>query len=373
MAVYSSTADTDAASDALPSRRSRVLASVLGPLVGFGVVGQQRRVRAVRADAGTKVAMITGASSGIGKAAALELARSGIFSTVVLAGRNSEKHAQAVQDIQSAAGSGPVADLKYIPLDLSSLASVRSCVSTFQELKLPLHALVNNGGVMALPDRQVTVDGYEYQFQVDYLSHFLLTGLLLPRLEASGTPNDPSRVLSVSSSAHFVRSPLALGDTSDLNSSGADDSHQYFPWTAYGQAKLAQVEHTYELARRLKDKYGEASPVVAHVLHPGIVDTDIGRYLAQGLKMPKLPFVKSPTDGAKAVVYLATSTDAAVVKESGKYWGEEAKEALSLGRGANPAPWSNQMAVAGTDSYDQAAWARLWSASEQLVAAKVVV
>lgn len=349
--------------------RRNVPLAFLGALVGLQHGSRQARATS-RGNQNGKVVLITGASSGIGKAAALELAQSGCYGTVVLAGRNEAKHEKVIKDLQKLAGDKLRADFRYLSLDLASLQTVRTCVKAFESLGLPLHALVNNGGIMAVPQRQVTEDGFELQFEVDYLSHFLLTALLLPRLEASGTSEDPARVISVSSAAHFVKSPLAFGDTSDLNSGGADDAHNYYPWTAYGQAKLAQVEFTYELCKRLTAKYGSQSPVVAHVLHPGLVDTDISRYL--GGKMPPLPGIKSPAGGAETLVFLATSQDPAVVKTSGRYW-EDSKIALSLGRGSNPAPWSPEMAVPGTDSYNETYWSRLWKASENLVGMQVQV
>lgn len=348
-----------------------------GGLVTGATLGVDKRLRRANAagllSRGGKVALITGASSGIGKAAALALATSGKYGTVVLAGRDAVKHDKAIDEIKAQAGTGLAAELKFLNLDLGSLASVRSCVAEFESLQLPLHTLVNNAAVMALPQRQTTVDGYEYQFEVNYLSHFLLTALLIPRLEASGSAQDPARIISVSSAAHFVKSPLGFGDTSDLNSSGADAAHGYYPWTAYGQSKLAQVEFTYELARRLRERFGNAPPVVTHVVDPGIVKTDLDRYL--DMKIPQLPGVAPPSQGAKTVVFLASSSDPAVVGESGRYWqnSEPPKPSLSLGRGDNPAPWSPETAVAGTDSYNEASWKRLWDASEQLVGAKVQI
>lgn len=243
--------------------------------VAFLVAMSLSRVgRAGRATAKTgKVALITGASTGIGKATVAELAQSGQYSTIFLAGHNESKTRRAVEDLKAVSSK-----LEYLPLELASLDSVQEAAKTFQDMQLPLHTLICNAAVMALPERKVTQDGYEFQFEVNYLSHFLLVNLLLPQLAAAGTPEDPARtfgalgemvklvnyrlpfyhpfpqfklgdteshrpwrIISVSSSAHFVRSPLAFGDTSGLNLEDSDGTYAYFPWTAYGQSKLAQA------------------------------------------------------------------------------------------------------------------------------------
>eukprot|EP00435_Cladocopium_sp_Y103_P044671 s1525_g12.t1 len=146
--------------------------------------------KAGRATAKTtgKIALITGASTGIGKATAAELARSGQYSYIFLAGHNEAKTRKALEDLKG----GP-AKLEYLPLELASLQSVRQAAKSFQDMDLPLHTLICNAAVMALPERQVTKDGYEFQFEVNYLSHFLLVNLLLPQLTAAGTQEDPSR------------------------------------------------------------------------------------------------------------------------------------------------------------------------------------
>eukprot|EP00929_Paragymnodinium_shiwhaense_P085654 TRINITY_DN46078_c0_g1_i2.p1 TRINITY_DN46078_c0_g1~~TRINITY_DN46078_c0_g1_i2.p1 ORF type:complete len:243 (-),score=52.78 TRINITY_DN46078_c0_g1_i2:139-867(-) len=229
-------------------------------------------------------------------------------------------------------------------------------------MKLPLHTLICNAAVMALPERKTTEDGYELQLEVNYLSHFLLVNLLLPTLTASGSGDDPARIISVSSSAHFVRSPLAYGDVGDLNLAGADGTtYAYYPWTAYGQSKLAQVMFTYELARRLK---ATGAPVTANVLDPGFVDTELQRYLPQAAPGGAMKLLaKTPQQGAETPVLLATSS--AGSENSGLYWSER-KPALSLGRGASPMPISKELAVEGTTSYDSAAWRSLWDASVKL-------
>jgi len=312
-----------------------------------------------------KVAVVTGANTGIGKATAAGLARSGQYGLIFLAGHNEEKTKIAIDQLtrdlpKPANGAEPV-KFEFLPLELSSLDSVRSAAKAFQAKQLPLHTLVCNAAVMALPERKTTSDGYEFQFEVNYLSHFLLTNLLLPQLTASGTSDDPARVISVSSGAHFVRSPLAFGDVSDLNLAGGEgDAHAYYPWTAYGQSKLAQVMFTYELTRRLG---AQNTPVVANVLDPGFVDTELQRYLPAQAPAPAMKFIaKTAEAGASTPVLLAT-TDAGRTK--GGFW-IDGKEARSLGRGSSPFPLNPELAVPGSTSYDESAWKALWAESAKL-------
>lgn len=348
-----------------PQRRA-LAAALLGLACGAGGLGRRRRARAAGPGrSGGKVAVITGASTGIGKATALELARCGQYGRVFLAGHNEDKTRAAMADIKQQlgepSGSEAVA-LDFLPLELSSLASVREAAKRFQETGLPLHTLICNAAVMALPERRVTEDGYEFQFEVNYLGHFLLVNLLLPQLQAAGSPGDPARVISVSSSAHFVKSPLAFGDVTDLNLAGPDgDKYAYYPWTAYGQSKLAQVMFTYELARRCEQR---GLPIAANVLDPGFVDTELQRNLPQQAPSIVTKFLaKTPQRGAETPVLLATS-DAG--RTSGGYWADS-KPADSLGRGTSPLPISQDLAVEGTTSYESRVWGQLWERSARFV------
>ncbi|CAE7516861.1 unnamed protein product [Symbiodinium sp. CCMP2592] len=327
-----------------------------------------------------KVALITGASTGIGRATAQELCRSSSYSTVFLAGHNESKTKATIDEI------GSPSKLEYLPLELSSFQSVRQAAKQFQDTGLPLHTLVCNAAVMALPQRHVSVDGNELQLEVNYLSHFLLVNLLIPELSKAGTDDDPARtdelehegimcrcipnllcvpvdtrIINVSSSAHFVRSPLAFGDMADLNLSARDgDRYAYYPWTAYGQSKLAQVMFTYELAKRLR---AQRLPIVANALDPGIVDTELQRYLPTKAPAALMKLAKTPERGAETSVLLAT---AEAGLSSGGYW-VDGQLSESLGRGKSPMPMNSELAVEGTTSYDEGAWRALWRCSSELV------
>jgi NAD(P)-dependent dehydrogenase (short-subunit alcohol dehydrogenase family) len=274
-----------------------------------------------------KTILITGATNGIGKVAALELAKMG--PTVVLVGRNPAKVAETVGEIKEKSRN-PLVD--GLVADLSSLSDVRRIVAEFRQKYPQLHVLVNNaGGVFA--SRQVSVDGYELTFALNHLAYFLLTNLLLDRLKASS----PARIVNVSSDLH-ARGEI---DFDDLQL-----EQHYVPGglRAYSQSKLANMLFTYELARRLA-----GTGVTANVLHPGVVATGLGEnnrgLLRLGMQLFHL-FALTPQQGADTIVYLASSPEVAGV--TGKYW-EKRKQLQS-----SPA------------SYNEATQKRLWEVSAQL-------
>jgi NAD(P)-dependent dehydrogenase (short-subunit alcohol dehydrogenase family) len=273
-----------------------------------------------------KVALVTGATSGIGKATALELARMG--ATTVLVARDAQKGATTLAEIKAATGNPRV---ELLLADLSAQASIRKLAEDFKHAHEHLHVLVNNAGGF-YGQRMLTADGLETTFAINHLAYFLLTSLLLDTLKRSA----PARIVNVSSNAQsFGRMRF-----DDLQGEGRYDAQ-----AAYSQSKLANVMFTYELARRL-----QGTGVTVNALHPGVVRTNFGRQqttVLMGLVVRLfVPFMRSPEKGAETVVYLATSPD--VEGLTGQYFSD--KKAIR----------SSQQ------SYDEAACLRLWQISEQL-------
>lgn len=246
-----------------------------------------------------KVCMVTGATSGIGKATALELARMG--ATVVIVGRDRAKGEAAQSEIKMKSKNEAV-DL--LLADLSSQELIRQLAENFRQKYTQLHVLINNAGVVMLTRRE-TVDGLEMTFAVNQLAPFLLTNLLLDVLKASA----PARIVNVSSGSH----ESASIDMDDLQS-----KKRYKFMGAYGQSKLALVLFTYELARRL-----QGTGVTANCLHPGFVATNIGQSGVGSVGRAVVKFIFSslgisPEEGAKTSIYLASSPDVEGV--TGKYF-----------------------------------------------------
>jgi retinol dehydrogenase-14 len=274
-----------------------------------------------------KTVLITGGTSGIGKATAMGLAALG--ARVAITGRDPERAEAAAVVIRGATGNPGV---DGFGADLSSQAEVRRLAAAILDTYPRLDVLVNNvGGSWAT--RHVTADGLEQTFAVNHLAAFLLTNLLLDRLKASA----PARVVTVSSNAQ-ARGQI---DFEDLQGERNYSEHR-----AYPQSKLASVMFTYELARRLA-----GTGVTATVLHPGVVSTGFGA--EDPSRIFKLivplyrPFMKTPRQGAATSIYLASSP--AVDGVTGQYFA-----------GRKPKP-SNKA------SYDLAAATRLWQVSARLV------
>ena len=237
-----------------------------------------------------RTAVVTGANSGLGLAAARALAAAG--AQVVLACRNTEKGEEAAKAIRSRA---PGASVVVEPLDLASLDSVRACAERLVSGCESLDLLINNAGVMAPRGRRRTVDGFELQFGTNHLGHFALTGLLLPRLQG----RKGARVVTVSSTAHRF---------GWLRFDDLQCEHRYGRWRAYGQSKLANVLFARELDRRLR---AAGSPVASLAAHPGYAATNLqsaappafdravfavsNRLLAQSAEMGALPELYAAT------------------------------------------------------------------------------
>lgn len=242
-----------------------------------------------------KRVLITGGNSGIGIVAATELARQG--AEIILACRDSAKTSAALEQINAVA-TAPAVNL---PVDLASLASVRSLAAEVTNRYDRLDVLINNAGLFP-PKQKLTEDGFEMQIGVNHLAHFLLTNLLLDLLKASA----PARIISVSSMLH------KKGRIDFDSFKGVD---KYNAQAAYGQSKLANVLFALELAQRLA-----GTGVTSNVLHPGAVATDIVRdtpWLVR--KIIGLMFI-APEKGAKTTIMLAS--DPALEDTTGKYYNQ---------------------------------------------------
>ncbi len=273
-----------------------------------------------------KICLITGATSGIGKVTALELARMG--ATVVVAGRSPQRCADTVAHIQTVTGNPAVESLVA---DLSSQAEIHRLASEFKQRFPRLDVLVNNAGAFFMK-RETTVDGIEMTWALNHLSYFLLTHLLLDILKNSA----PARIINVASDAH---------QGGQINFQDLQGSRRYQGFSAYAQSKLANIMFTYELARRL-----EGSGVTANTLHPGFVATDFAKNnslpVRLGMSLMHL-FALKPEEGVQSSIYLAASHEVEGV--TGKYYIKCRPVASSPG------------------SYDLEAARRLWEISEKMV------
>jgi retinol dehydrogenase 12 len=244
-----------------------------------------------------KTILITGASSGIGKETARNLA--GMGGKVIVVGRNPQKTDSAAEEIRRATGSEKVEGLAA---DLSSQAEIRRLAEEVKRRYDRLDVLINNAGAIFMK-REASVDGLEMTFALNHLSYFLLTHLLLDLLQAS----KPARIINVSSEAHRG---------ARLNFNDLQNEHGYTSWKAYGQSKLANIYFTSGLTALL---HGDG--VTANAVHPGFVATNFGRSNG-GLFSPLFKLFQvaalTPEEGAQTSVYLASSAEVAGV--SGKYF-----------------------------------------------------
>jgi NAD(P)-dependent dehydrogenase (short-subunit alcohol dehydrogenase family) len=288
---------------------------------------------------GGKTAVITGATGGLGYETALALAGAG--ATVVLTGRSDAKGRAALEWIRA---QFPKASISYETLDLASLASVADFAARFAAAHTSLDLLINNAGVMALPQRQTTADGFEMQIGTNYLSHYALTARLLPLLRRGHQP----RVVNLSSLAH--RSGAIHFD--DLQS-----ARSHSPWKAYCQSKLAMLIFALELQRR-SDAAGWG--LLSNAAHPGYARTDLipngpgARGLLWQVSKSLQPFMShSAAAGALPTLFAATSLAA---KAAG-YYGPNGFYELK----GPPAP-----AKIMPQAKDKAVAARLWDVSAAL-------
>ncbi len=285
-------------------------------------------------DQSGRVAIVTGANTGLGLETARALAARGV--SVTLAVRNLDRGKAAMDDIR---GDAPGAALELQELDLASLASIRDAASEIKRRLGRIDLLINNAGVMYTP-RQKTADGFEMQFGTNHLGHFAWTGLLLELLlEVEG-----SRIVTVSSVGHRIRSRI---DFDDLQS-----EQRYSRVAAYGRSKLANLLFTYALQQRLETANTES---VALTAHPGGSDTELGRHMPGGRLLQPLTRLMAQSAEMGALPTLRAATDPAA--EGGQYYGPDG---FMESRG-------HPVVVESSDrSHELETQQRLWAVSEEL-------
>ncbi|SDE41612.1 SDR family NAD(P)-dependent oxidoreductase [Auraticoccus monumenti] len=277
-----------------------------------------------------RVAVVTGANTGLGFETARMLAERG--ATVVLAVRDVGKGERAAARIEG--------EVAVQELDLTSLDSIRSAAADLRAAHPRIDLLVNNAGVM-FPPRQTTADGFELQLGTNHLGHFALTGLLLDRL----LPVPGSRVVTVSSTGHRIRAGIHFEDLQWERS--------YSRVAAYGQSKLANLMFTYELQRRLAPR----GTTIAVAAHPGLSNTELTRSTPRALRVPVAWLTPLLTQEAEmgALPTLRAATDPAV--SGGQYYGPGGRGEV---RGYP------RLVGSSAGSHDQSAQQRLWRISEEL-------
>ena len=291
-------------------------------------------------DQSGKLAVVTGATGGLGLETALDLAGAG--AEVILVGRNPAKGRDALSLIK---GRHRNAVVRFEQVDLADLASVKAFADRMLAEGRPIDLLINNAGVMALPKRQTTADGFEMQFGTNYLSHFALTARLLPLLTAA-----KARVVQLSSMAH--RGGRIRLD--DLNY-----EHGYKPWPVYQQSKLAMLMFAIELDRRSAANGWGLTSVAAH---PGFARTDLiangpavdgGALLAWGTGVLSLFLSHSAADGALPTLMAATLPGVT----GGQYFGPQGFQEMK----GPPGPGKIE-----PQALDAGVAARVWAESERL-------
>jgi NAD(P)-dependent dehydrogenase (short-subunit alcohol dehydrogenase family) len=300
-------------------------------------------------DQSGRIAVITGATSGLGLETARVLAQHG--ATVVLAARDQARNAAATDRIRAAQSTGPgqggavkTGTVETAELDLASLESVRKVAADLAARFPRLDLLINNAGVM-MPPYSLTKDGFELQFGTNHLGHFALTGLLLSSLLAQ----PGSRVVTVSSNAHR---------SGRLNFADLQSARHYQRMAAYGRSKLANLMFTYELQRRLS---AARAQTIALAAHPGTARTELARHLpgfAQASMSSRFHAVNSwwVQDGSMgALPTLRAATDPDAI--GGTYYGPDGPLQLT----GYPV-----VVTSSTRSQNKEAQRRLWAESEQL-------
>jgi NAD(P)-dependent dehydrogenase (short-subunit alcohol dehydrogenase family) len=291
---------------------------------------------------GTTV-LVTGGNSGLGYETVLQLARKG--ARVLVAARDRARGTAALARL---AAEAPGSQAELAQIDLADLTSVERFAEGFLAGGQELDVLINNAGVMAIPHREITAQGYERQFGTNHLGHFALTGRLLPVLAR----RPGRRVVTVSSNQHKRAKGI---DFDDLQG-----ERGYRPWGAYAQSKLANAMFVLELDRRLR---AAGLDTVSAGAHPGFAHTNLQvsgprsggtSLVARGMGAATRLFAQPARDGALPTLYAATAVDV----HGGDYFGPDGPGEM---RGHHPTPVQFSAAA-----HDQAAAARLWAVSEEL-------
>lgn len=275
-----------------------------------------------------KLVVITGGTTGLGLESAKRLAAAG--ASVVITARTEQKGKDAVVSIneyvKKEQGSEAVAtsSVAAVTLELCDLSDVKSFPKRLEKVigkNQKIDILMNNAGVMALPDRLLTKDGYEKTFQTNHLGHFALTAKIFPVLAKD------ARIINVSSEAYQFAG-------AGIDFDNLQGEKEYGPWSSYGYSKLENIYFTKELQRRFD---ASNSGKTAFALHPGAVQTDLARYLIGEQKMNEMKangmsfqdklifgalskFTKSVEDGASTQIFLAASSESQLAKDKGKYF-----------------------------------------------------
>ncbi len=278
-----------------------------------------------------KTILITGATNGIGKIAAQELAAKG--ANIVLVARNQEKGMATIKEISAATGN---TNLELMLADVSKMNDLRKLSQEFLAKHSRLDVLLNNAGAV-FENRQLSQDGFELTLATNHLNYFLLSNLLLEVLQKTASAHGQARIVNVASDAHR---------SAKINFDDLMGQQKFGGWNAYCQSKLANIMFSAELARRLA-----GTQVSANSLHPGFVRTGFGDNSGGLMKillgLGKQLMAISPAQGADTMVHLASSNDVAGI--SGKYFEKRQVKTPSLA------------------AQDEAAQTRLWEISAKLV------
>lgn len=290
-----------------------------------------------------KVAVVTGVSSGLGIETSRALAATG--ARLILTARDLAKAKTAL------AGIWQEDKMELVEMDQNSLESVRVAAKIILAKTDKVNILVNNAGIMAVPDLQLSKDGYESQFAVNHLSHFLLFELLKPALLKATTPDFQSRVVVVSAAAHRI-SPI--GDSDDYNFQRST----YVPWMAYARSKTANIY----MANQIERDYGRLG-LHATSLHPGVIGTGLVKYIpaevVENMSLDIGPVIKSTEQGA------ATTIWAAIGKEWEGRGGVYLNDCAEAERGEDDGVPAKGSYVSHT--YNAKEEARLWKDSLKMV------